>query len=400
MLKKEREGMTATMLEILHFVIRTPVFLTIVVFTSLLGCSNESVSLWKAKEQASVCQTIEERNIDFADLNQDARSTTSPQVAGLYFATSSSLEIVYSLGQEELRGQLIEFDIAKSKANKTVPLDGITTGFTRISKDGRMVVSASKTRCPQDYFDVSRGCWDIRAWDIKTGQLFWMMRRPTTDLRDLAISNEGRGILYASDSLVLESPFPQLRGIYLGLSSIDRSIELVSVDFDRSGHLLAYATKETARLGGKTFGVVDVNDWDGQDVRMVTQYDLGFTKLYYRNHELNGIPLRLAFDLTGQWLAVQTKDSVEVLTVPSLESNHPAFHLPSNAAGVLTFNPRSSLLAIGYSHGLKVVGVPNMNVVSDKPGGVLTAIAFSPDGCLLAWGDTEGTVHIINAPAG
>ncbi|MBI5301518.1 MAG: hypothetical protein HY868_05225 [Chloroflexi bacterium] len=45
-----------------------------------------------------------------------------------------------------------------------------------------------------------------------------------------------------------------------------------------------------------------------------------------------------------------------------------------------------------------MLSVPNLNVVLDKPGSQTTAIAFSPDGCLLAWGDTEGVVHIINSP--
>ncbi|MGB8648997.1 MAG: hypothetical protein WCF84_27420 [Anaerolineae bacterium] len=34
----------------------------------------------------------------------------------------------------------------------------------------------------------------------------------------------------------------------------------------------------------------------------------------------------------------------------------------------------------------------------DKPGAEATAIAFSCDGCHLAWGDATGTLHLISAP--
>jgi WD40 repeat protein len=72
--------------------------------------------------------------------------------------------------------------------------------------------------------------------------------------------------------------------------------------------------------------------------------------------------------------------------------------LPQTDKGVLEFSPSGKYLAGGHSQGLKVFTVPDLKIALDKPGSQATAIAFSPDGCLLAWGDAEGTVHIVNSP--
>ncbi len=242
------------------------------------------------------------------------------------------------------------------------------------------------------------GTWDVLVWNTATGQLISAQRNPYTDLHDVSISKDGKWILTANLGIDIYNPSQQYGGYGYGFSGIGITQDVVTVTFDAAGRLLAYGIRNEHFVTQSTSGEVGLLEWNGSELKKPVVNDLGFTKLYLAEHKLKSVPLRLAFDPASRLLAVQTDNSVQLLNVPSLAEIATRVGLPDTSFGTLTFNPSGSLLTVGHSQGMKVLGVPGLSMVLDRPGAQVTAIAFSSDGCLLAWGDVEGNVHVINAP--
>jgi len=158
----------------------------------------------------------------------------------------------------------------------------------------------------------------------------------------------------------------------------------------------------TEKLSGQPFrGSVELEQWDSKALNPIIRSGLrlGSDDLTDpRGLEVKGMPLRLTFDSADRWLAAQTESAVYLFDVASFGAIRDQVDFLPTSLGVLRFNPFSSLLAGGHAEGLRVWSVPGLKTVLNQSSAQTTAIAFSPDGCLLAWGDVEGTVHIINAP--
>lgn len=79
--------------------------------------------------------------------------------------------------------------------------------------------------------------------------------------------------------------------------------------------------------------------------------------------------------------------------------------LPSrqHPVSVIAWHPALPLLAAGYSHGAVILcqpGVEDALFVKTAGGGAVTALAFSPDGRLLALGTAEGEAGTVLFPEG
>ncbi len=152
--------------------------------------------------------------------------------------------------------------------------------------------------------------------------------------------------------------------------------QITSVAIDPTGRWIAYAND------GGTVGIED----------RVQNHPIWWTWNQY-----GGIPLALAFDASGSWLAAITSDSLVLWDLKTSTSNT-VFKtvLPDTPLANLVFSPDSSLLAFGTSNGWQIWSVPEQKLLTknEQP---TYAVAFSPDGRLFAWGDTSGVVHIWGA---
>ena len=172
---------------------------------------------------------------------------------------------------------------------------------------------------------------------------------------------------------------------------------IVAVAFNSTGKLFAFGMRDENLRNKKVSGAVGLRAWDGQEIKLLIHFKLGGFESAVGEPELDRVPLHLAFNNTDHWLAVQTDKTLELRDM-SLSKNAEV-NLPDSSVGAIVFNPSSSLLAVGHSQGMKVLHVPDLSVALDKKDAAVTAIAFSPDGCLLAWADIDGVVHLTSSPS-
>ncbi len=163
--------------------------------------------------------------------------------------------------------------------------------------------------------------------------------------------------------------------------------------------MVALGIKDETWGGEFVAGWLRLEQWDGKTIKRIDWdgWRIRPRDLTAEGLKVDGAPLRVAFDPLDHWLAAQTATSIYLFDVPSLGAIQRSVNFAPTRLGVLRFNPSGSLLAAGHLQGLKVLSVPDLKTVLDKPGSEVTTIAFSKDGCMLAWGDAEGIVHIINA---
>lgn len=246
--------------------------------------------------------------------------------------------------------------------------------------------------------------WDAQVWDTNTGSVISTAKpilKNRKELSDLSLAPEARWLLMATGDMALTNPFDNEGGPGFIFGREEGKRDVVAVAFNSTGTQFAFGTRDEQFYPERVWGTVEVQSWNGEEAKdLPPRFQLGALSIGESRFTLDSPPLRLGFDASNRWLAVQTRDTLETHDVTDgFLSRRAKADLPSTSSGILAFNPTSSLMAVGLSQGVLVVHIPELSPVLQKIGSATTAIAFSTDGCLLAWGDTMGIVHIINSPA-
>jgi WD40 repeat protein len=109
-------------------------------------------------------------------------------------------------------------------------------------------------------------------------------------------------------------------------------------------------------------------------------------------------PLALAIDPSRHRMAMVT---TEFLIVWNLQAQFNKMliqeSLPSSPLASLVFSPDGSLLSVGTASGWQIWSIENKKLLLENEHPTF-AVAFSPDGRIFAWGDTEGDIHLWGVP--
>lgn len=366
----------------------------------ICGCAISPPSEPSASDSALHCDNRGKSTFGYSDLGLKQREGVQPQVAGLTFAPDNSrLLIAYTFDAPNLPGELIQVQISNNHVLRSITPGHLTLGLTRFTEDTERIFSATPKICSDPRFS-DKTCWDVLAWRTATGESVGMPEDTNTDLRDIAISGDGQWLLKAMLVNTITNFDRQPSGVSFVSNPEGVRREMVSGALSKSGTLVAQGIKDSTYDGRLVVGLVRLEQWDGKNIRWIGKegWRIGPQDLTGDGLKLDGVPLRLAFDLSDRWLGAQTATSIYLFDVSSFGTPRGRVDFSPTTLGVLRFNPSGSLLAGGHTQGTRVLSVPDLKTVLDKPSAATTAIAFSPDGCLLAWGDMEGTVRIIPLP--
>ncbi len=368
----------------------------------LSACSGSPLSEQGSPDSARQCPKYGESSFAYADLGLQRETEAHAPIAALSFNPNNmNLLIAYTFAQQNLLGELVEVRISDLQPVRSVRLARLTPGLTLFTQNADRILSAEPKTCEDKRF-AEDGCWDVHAWSTVTGLFVDVPNGSNTGLTNLAISGDGQWLLKTGTVLgSLHNLDDQTIGATIsdGFEGVRRSD--VTGALTKHANLVALGIRDETWSGKFVAGWVRLEVWDGKIIKMIFRNGGWFggpKDLTILGREVDGVPLRLAFDPTDQWLAAQTESSIYLFDVPSFGILRGRVETPYATLGVLRFNPLGTLLAVGHSQGMKVYTIPELRVASDKLGTQTTAIAFSPDGCLLAWGDTSGTVQIINSP--
>jgi WD40 repeat protein len=353
-------------------------FYLIFLILLLPSCAVPSIS-----ELPPTCTPQLEVDRTFGELGIMSQSAL-PQVAAVVFAPDGkNLLAAYAFASESQPGQLVFLRIPDTLPLRLLALGYLDLNRTRISGDAKFIVTEA-------------GEQRITLWATENGE--FLAKRPglPRGLSDVAISYDGKWVI---DSRAVLSPFTD-SGAAWPFVEIEEPFtghiyhsDSTTATINPAGNLIAHDWVFTEVMTGDYYTRVAIATWDGSKLQEVDELDLGKDK-----------PRRLAFDPQSKWLAVQTDRYIRLVPARtnllarflSLDIRQVSLPQPSTSPPV--FNPSSSLLAVGYQNGIRVLRVSDLKTLIDQPSAAVTGIAFSPEGCLLAWGDVEGRVHIINAP--
>jgi WD40 repeat protein len=362
----------------------------------LTGCAKTSLK----PEYNSVvpaempCNSRSDIQFSYTDLQgSDPNVAKMPSAVALAFASSSELWIANSRETVQKTGQVFLVSLPGRQVIGQRELGELSPTHTRFNGDGALIATPNQVSCPPDLSKWFKVCQKVFLWRTATGELLSADRNPWGEIVDMAFDTQGRWILTADGSVNIYDPRQLFGGFgWLPAGARENQTEyVVAGTLSPTGNLIAYGTSQKG-LG--------IEGWNG--VEFIHPYQWTFISVKSEGSakkSINEIPLELAISPSNHWLAILSKSQIELRDITSAAlSQHgkTEFHVGTNRA--LVFNPSSSLVAVGYSQGLRVYSVPELKLLADTPGAQATSVAFSPDGCLLAWGDVEGTVHIINAP--
>jgi len=111
----------------------------------------------------------------------------------------------------------------------------------------------------------------------------------------------------------------------------------------------------------------------------------------------------LGWSTGGQWLA--TSGAAQIILWPFASKDGPMGKQPRLLAptehriDVVACHPRQDVVAAGYSDGMVLLAriEDGAEILAKKPGDApVTALAWSGDGLLLAWGTESGEAGIID----
>lgn len=368
----------------------------IFVLCVIAGCANTSLKPeYRSTMTAQIpCNPQAELQFSYSSFQRsNSKYTSPPSIAALAFASLSELWIAYNRDTFHEPGQVFLVSLPDGQVAIQRELGQFNPTNTHFIDNGMLIASANSVGCNPVIPNPLGVCQRIFLWRTNTGELLSADRNAWGEISDMAFDEQGQWVVTAEGSVEVYDP-KQLYGGFGWLPAGDgenRTEHVISTTFNRTGNLIAIGTKQQK---------IYVEGWNG--IKFVHPYRWSVGDVTSESSAalpVDVFPLKLAIDPSTRWLAILSEDQIELrdITTVSLPRQRKA-KLIAVSRGVLGFNPASSMLAVGYSQGLRVYSVPDLKQLADKPGAQVTFVAFSPDGCLLAWGDVEGTVHIINAP--
>lgn len=300
--------------------------------------------------------------------------------------------MAYSREPAEKGGQVVQVRTTDWQVLRTLELDNLNERFTQFNGDATLLVTFHQEVCvpgpPLVPPFQRRICYELKVWKMTGEEVIPDRKYTSEDFRAVSLAKSGKWllILFGGGLDVLDPSKPSnLRMNAIGFDVVEN---LSQAALNESGNLIAYGTEEKH---------VRIIGWNGHSLTDV--YSIGFGPIksdLNQYMELEQVPIKVAIAPNNKWLAIQSAEGLESRDISSgFFPQQAKVSLPHTSTGVLEFNPSGSLLAIGYSQGMRVYSVPDLRLVLDKPGPQTTTVTFSSDGCALAWGDKEGTVHII-----
>ena len=261
---------------------------------------------------------------------------------------------------------------------------------------------------------LASGSWDqtVRLWDVETEQLLHTLTGHTSEVMTVAFSLDGETLVSGSWDSTIRLWNPQTGQLKRTLTDHNGGIGMIA--FSPDGTLLASgSTDQTVRLWntttwrvestltGHTHGIDSVAfSLDGQTlasgsrdktIRLWNPHTRKHTRTLTVGAEVN----RLAFSPDGQTLASGSWDDIVRLWNP--QTGQLKSSLPQQGGSGVAFSPDGSILAISARAILlwdMETGQYKGSLGQNIPNPV--ALAFSPDGTMLASGSWDKLVHLLD----
>jgi len=227
----------------------------------------------------------------------------------------------------------------------------------------------------------------VRIWDTITGHLIHEIDvdlKFRTQWSDIALSPKGDRLLCVDPGIleawnVVTGEHETAVVLLTGENMPPGWAAIRVVAFDHAGEWLAWATES---------GDVEVESWDSK----VSGVQSGPRPA---PNSSPGMPLALAIDPSRRWLAEITDTSLYVWDIQRW-FNREALRteVAAGPLAALAFSPDGALLAVGTAGGWQIWSVGDWKLLAQGPKQATYAVTFSPDGRLLAWGNVDGVVHL------
>jgi WD40 repeat protein len=329
-----------------------------------------------------------------------SRALLTPAVALDFGIGGDELTAVYaSMGNEP--GQVVTWNIKTEEAIRQFDVEWVHPRLTSLSDSGHLLVTVEDRERivdldrPQFNFPQDINAF-LHIWNLDEGKRqkllpYYGLGSDEFTIKEIAISPNGRQILTISTILArLASADPAIQH---GGQSIARVISsedpdfvpdpLVVGAFDKSGRSFALAFERG-------------NVWlQKLTDELYSEYAGALAPDFVRGERK---PVALAFDFTGERLAILRTNSVELRNLHSWSAlfwpNQIQYDLPTVEAGKIAFSPRGGLLAIATAHGWQLRHTSDLELVAEQIDLAISSLAFSEDGCTVAFGAPDGTILV------
>lgn len=365
-----------------------PILVLVCTGAALLGCS----------AMITPCRQQAELRFNHQDLNIEESRGLAIRISALNFSQDGqSIWVGYDDNQLTTPDDLAQVEIPDLKVSHHIILERLAADFTQLSRNNYRVIGLVPHECPDIPCHKNDSCWAEAVWDTTSGKNVSVGPRVGTNVHDVALSEDGRWVVLSEGSASIFDPTKDFHGTGIVLEQERGLREIVTGRLNSNGTILVLGIRDTDLSTNQTSGAVAFRAWI-EETSELTFFQLGPMRIYRGETHLQNPPLQLSIAPNDRWVAVQTTAELKLLEIENPFFQRNLVNLSQNGKGVLVFDPSSSRLAFGNLQGITVFSVPDAGIPFQNRDIGVSAIAYSPDGCLLAWGDVEGTVHIINAP--
>jgi WD40 repeat protein len=314
----------------------------------------------------------------------------SAAVATLGFSKDGThLIAVYADSARQAQG--VSWDLATATGVRLPGPPVVHPFLSRLSANGEILVTLedrpaevekAKEQLALQVRDITVGV--VYVWDLVAGTMVSIIPMVNA-VEGLDLSPDGTRLITVGDSTIDldstgETGDPNWSPLHLSSVDPDYTPEPFVTTFDQTGNYFAYGFKD---------GEVRVE-------RVISNSD---TKL--ANQILwgsGGVPVALAFDPTAHFLAILRTTKLELRNLDSpfvfLRPARIVHDLPPVHAGQLKFSPHGTVLAVGTAHGWQLRRTSDLSLVAEQQEQSISSLAFSDDGCLVAFGTTDGLVEV------